>query len=162
MMFRKIVDAFRTAMPEITIATDLIAGFPTETDDDFQRTVELIEATKPDVINSSKFSPRPGTAASKFTRVDTSIVKARTKKLHEVIKRVTYSRNLYWKGWEGEIIIDEVNDRFIQGRNYAYKPVVLDEILPEIKIERNQLVGKSLTVKIKEVSNFCLKGSIMT
>jgi threonylcarbamoyladenosine tRNA methylthiotransferase CDKAL1 len=162
MVFRKIVDAFRTAIPEITIATDLIAGFPTETDDDFQRTVDLIEATKPDVINSSKFSPRPGTAASKFTRVDTSIVKARTKKLHEVIKRVTYCRNLYWKGWEGEIIIDEVNDRFIQGRNYAYKPVVLDEILPEIKIERNQLVGKILTVKIKEVSNFCLKGSIMT
>jgi threonylcarbamoyladenosine tRNA methylthiotransferase CDKAL1 len=161
-VFRQIVDVFRTAIPEITIATDLIAGFPSETDEDFQRTVDLIEATKPDVINSSKFSPRPGTLASKFTRVDTSVVKARTKKLHELIRQVTYSRNMQWKGWEGEILVDEVNDKFIQGRNYAYKPVVLDDVLPEIKIERNQLLGKRLTVKIKEVSNFCLKGSIMT
>jgi threonylcarbamoyladenosine tRNA methylthiotransferase CDKAL1 len=160
--FRKIVDVFRTAIPEITIATDLIAGFPSETDEDFQRTIDLIKATKPDVINSSKFSPRPGTLASKFTRVDTSVVKARTKKLHELIRQVTYSRNMQWKGWEGEILVDEVNDKFIQGRNYAYKPVVLDDVLPEIKIERNQLLGKRLTVKIKEVSNFCLKGSIMT
>ena len=161
-VFRQIVDVFRTAIPEITIATDLIAGFPSETDEDFQRTVDLIEATKPDVINSSKFSPRPGTLASKFTRVDTSVVKARTKKLHELIRQVSYSRNMQWKGWEGEILVDEVNDKFIQGRNYAYKPVVLDDVLPEIKIEGNQLLGKKLTVKVKEVSNFCLKGSIMT
>ena len=161
-VFCQIVDAFRTAIPEITIATDLIAGFPSETDEDFQRTVDLIKATKPDVINSSKFSPRPGTLASKFTRVDTSVVKARTKKLHELIRQVTYSRNMQWKGWEGEILVDEVNDKFIQGRNYAYKPVILYDVLPKIKIERNQLLGKRLTVKIKEVSNFCLKGSIMT
>jgi threonylcarbamoyladenosine tRNA methylthiotransferase CDKAL1 len=161
-VFRQIVDVFRTAIPEITIATDLIAGFPAETDEDFQRTVDLIKATKPDVINSSKFSPRPGTAASKFTRVDTSVVKTRTKKLHEVIRQVAYSRNVQWKGWEGEILVDEVNDKSIQGRNYAYKPVVLDGVLPELKIERNQLLGKILTVKIKEVSNFCLKGTIMT
>jgi hypothetical protein len=69
---------------------------------------------------------------------------------------------MQWKGWEGEILVDEVNDKFIQGRNYAYKPVVLVDVLPEIKIERNQLLCKRLTVKIKEVSNFCLKGSIMT
>jgi len=59
-------------------------------------------------------------------------------------------------------LVDEVNDKFIQGRNYAYKPVILYDVLPKIKIERNQLLGKRLTVKIKEVSNFCLKGSIMT
>jgi threonylcarbamoyladenosine tRNA methylthiotransferase CDKAL1 len=161
-VFRQIVDVFRTAIPEITIATDLIAGFPAETDEDFQMTVDLIKATKPDVINSSKFSPRPGTEASKFTRIDTSVVKTRTKKLHEVIRQVAYSRNVQWKGWEGEILVDEVNDKSIQGRNYAYKPVVLDDVLPELKIERNQLLGKILTVKIKEVSNFCLKGTIMT
>jgi len=161
-VFRQMVEMYRTAIPEITIATDLIAGFPTETDEDFQMTVDLIRETRPDVINSSKFSPRPGTVASKYTRVDTSIVKARTKKLHEVIREVTHGRNVQWIGWEGEILIDEVNDKFIQGRNYAYKAVVLNDVLPEIKIERNQLLGKILTVKIKEVSNFCLKGSIMT
>ena len=161
-VFRQMVEMYRTAIPEITIATDLIAGFPTETDEDFQMTVDLIRETRPDVINSSKFSPRPGTVASKYTRVDTSIVKARTKKLHEVIREVTHGRNVQWMGWEGEILIDEVNDKFIQGRNYAYKAVVLNDVLPEIKIERNQLLGKILTVKIKEVSNFCLKGSIMT
>jgi len=79
-----------------------------------------------------------------------------------VIREVTHGRNVQWMGWEGEILIDEVNDKFIQGRNYAYKAVVLNDVLPEIKIERNQLLGKRLTVKIKEVSNFCLKGSIMT
>ncbi len=161
MMFRKIVDAFRTSIPEITVATDLIAGFPTETAEDFQSTADLIEEIQPDVINSSKFSPRPGTSASKLTRVDTSIVKTRTKKLHELIRQVTYRRNLYWKGWEGEIIVDEVKDGFIQGRNYAYKPVVLDRTLSIKKFETKQLLGTSLRVKITEVSNFCLKGSMM-
>jgi hypothetical protein len=69
---------------------------------------------------------------------------------------------MQWKGWEGEILVDEVNDKFIKAGIMRLIPVHKNDVLPEIKIERNQLLGKRLTVKIKEVSNFCLKGSIMT
>src|SRR4029078_9412456 len=68
-VFRQMVEMYRTAIPEITIATDLIAGFPTETDEDFQMTVDLIRATRPDVINFSKLSTLPGDVPSHILRV---------------------------------------------------------------------------------------------
>jgi threonylcarbamoyladenosine tRNA methylthiotransferase CDKAL1 len=161
-MFSRIIASFRKLIPGITIATDLIAGFPSETEEDFQRTVALIKATEPDVVNSSRFSSRPGTVASRFPKVDLNEVMDRTKRLHGVIKTVSQRRNKFWKGWEGKIVIDEVNDKFIQGRNYAYKPVVMEKKSIDQKLKKSQFLGAILRVKVIEISNFSLKGSILS
>jgi len=122
----------------------------------------LIRETKPDVVNISKYSPRPGTLASKLSRIDSSLVTSRTHELHKMVRAISSERNETWKDWRGDIIIDEVNDKFIQGRNYAYKPVVLAK-LPESKfIENNRILGSMLEVRIEDSSNFCLKGSVIT
>ncbi len=63
--FVEIVEKFRKTHPLITIATDIIVGYPSETDDDFQKTVELMKKVKPDVLNISRFWARPGTIAKK-------------------------------------------------------------------------------------------------
>jgi MiaB-like tRNA modifying enzyme len=57
--FLEVVDAFRKEIPEITIETDIIVGYPTETEEDFEKTVDLLKTFNPDVVNISRFFPRP-------------------------------------------------------------------------------------------------------
>lgn len=162
MTFRRVVDAFRKHNPKITVATDIIVGFPSESDEDFQRTLDLIEETKPDIVNASRFSPRPGTLASRFSRINSSVVTRRTNELHKIIRAISRERNEIWRQWKGNIIIDEVHDKFIQGRNYAYKPVFLAPIPSLQDMERNRILGSMLKVRIDDISNFSLKGSILS
>ena len=65
---KDLITRLKDKIPEITIATDIITGFPTETNEDFEQTLDLISFMDPDIVNSSKFSSRPGTAASKLKR----------------------------------------------------------------------------------------------
>ena len=57
----EIVDELRSNFPGLSISTDLIVGYPTETPDDFDESVELVSSLKPDMINLSRYEPRPGT-----------------------------------------------------------------------------------------------------
>ncbi|MFA5993208.1 MAG: tRNA (N(6)-L-threonylcarbamoyladenosine(37)-C(2))-methylthiotransferase [Candidatus Pacearchaeota archaeon] len=86
--FVKIVEKFRKNFPrskfrESTIATDIIIGYPTETDEDFEKTLDLIRKIKPEVLNISVFSSRPGTAASKLKQLSSEFIKKRSKKLND-------------------------------------------------------------------------------
>ena len=157
-IFLDVVREIRKKIPEITIATDIITGFPSESERDFEETLNLIEESQPDVINSSKYSPRPGTVASKYPKVDTSIVKERSTRLHDTIKKTSMTRNLMWKGWKGEVLIDEILDNGeIQGRNYAYRPVIMN--LPgNQQFDPKQFLGHYLSVKVVKVSNYSLFG----
>jgi len=117
------VGAVRPA--QSTIGADLIAGFPTETDEDFEQTLDLITFMDPDVVNSSKFSSRPGTAASKLKRVDDNIISSRSERLHDLIKAIAKRRNSKWIDWEGEILINEIEHGKLKGRNDYYKSIIL-------------------------------------
>ena len=157
-IFLDVVREMRKKIPEITIATDIITGFPSESERDFEETLNLIEESQPDVINSSKYSPRPGTVASKYPKVGTSIVKERSTRLHDTIKKTSMTRNLMWKGWKGEVLIDEILDNGkIQGRNYAYRPVIMN-LQGNQQFDPKQFLGHCLSVKVVKVSNYSLFG----
>jgi MiaB-like tRNA modifying enzyme len=160
-IFLDIVKELRKKIPEITIATDIITGFPSESESDFEETLNLIEESQPDVVNSSRYSPRPGTVASKYPRLNTKIVKERSTRLHETIKKTSMSRNQMWYGWNGKILIDELlENEKIQGRNYAYRPVIIN--LPRAeKFDPNRLLGHYLSVKVVEISNYSLIGKLI-
>ena len=126
--FKEIVRQFREKIPDMTIATDIITGFPDETDDDFELTLKMITDLEPDIINSSKFSPRPGTTASKLKRISHEIMVKRSEILHNVIKHIAKKRNARWLNWEGHILIDEIdNGGVLKGRNQYYKSVIIKE-----------------------------------
>lgn len=72
------------SVPGITIATDIICGFPTETDEDFEATVDLVHEYQFPSLFINQFYPRPGTPAAKLKRIDTVEVKRRTKALAEL------------------------------------------------------------------------------
>ena len=127
-IFRNAVYEFRKSFPEITIATDIIVGFPNETDEDFQQTIDLIVETEPDIVNISKYSQRSGTISSQFKNISSDQKKFRSKILHTLSRNISKKRNSFWKNWVGEIYIDEITDKLIQGRNYAYKSVIIKNI----------------------------------
>jgi MiaB/RimO family radical SAM methylthiotransferase len=124
--FLDAVHGFRKRIPEVTIATDVIVGFPSETEEDFQQTVDLLQAAQPDIVNLSKYSARPGVSASSEKKIASHITKKRTQRLDKIVKDISLARNSRWIGWTGDVIIDEIAENYIQGRNYAYKPIVLD------------------------------------
>lgn len=140
--FMKTVNAFRREVPEITIATDFICGFPGESEQAFERSMKLIEEIRPDVVNVSKFFARPKTLAGRMTQLPARTVKERSKKMAELVRKVQLEKNKSWIGWTGQILVDEKGsgDSWI-GRNYAYKPVVVEN--------GENLLGKFLNVKVK-------------
>lgn len=84
--FEKIVAAFRKQIPGIYISTDIIVGFPTETDADFKKTVKLLKKVKPGKVNISKFYPRPKTPAAGMKQRPMEIMKKRSIALAKICK----------------------------------------------------------------------------
>ena len=154
--FRSIAVQFRTKFPEACIATDIIVGFPSETDADFQKTIDLMNQIEPDVINISRYSARPGTDAAKLKKHSSQVLKSRSESAHLISRKIAKLRNKYWLGWEGEVIIDEINGDVAQGRNYAYKPVIL-----LAQPAQGVTLGQKIIVKITGFSSYALKGKII-
>ncbi len=154
--FRRIVNSFREKIPEITLATDVICGFPGESKEAFQQTVELIEEVQPDIVNISKFFPRPHTSAGKMKPfVHPREVKERSRRLAELSKRVSLERNRKWMGWKGRILVDEVGKKVSSwvGRNFVYKPVVVKT--------GEALFGRFLVVRVVRVFSTYLEAEIV-
>jgi MiaB-like tRNA modifying enzyme len=142
--FKTTVKTFRTAFPEITLATDVICGFPGETRLAFQNTLKLIKEVKPDIVNVSKFFPRPRTAAAEMhgAFVDATEIKQRSATVAQLAKQIAFERNQRWIGWTGEVLIDEkgkIPKSWIS-RNFAYKPVVIEN--------STKLLGKTVHVQV--------------
>jgi threonylcarbamoyladenosine tRNA methylthiotransferase CDKAL1 len=154
--FMKGVQFFRERIPKITIATDIIVGYPSETEEDFQQTVDLITKTEPDIVNISKYSARPGVLASSEKKVPSHITKRRTHTMDKLAKEISSARNSQWVGWSGEIVIDEVKDKFIQGRNFAYKPVVLAPTTDKQANMNDLSLGSEIKVSVFKFSNHAL------
>src|SRR5918993_1168724 len=159
--FMDAVEAFRRKIPEMTISTDIIVGFPSETEDDFKETVDLVERSQPDIVNISRYAARPGTEAYgwKGMRVNSQVSKERSECMHALTRRIAKERNSIWQDWQGEIVIDEIA-KVRQGRNYAYKPVVISSSSTNAP-DRQILLGDKVRVKIYDFSNFSLKAKII-
>ncbi len=84
--FKKIVKTFRKQINGITISTDLIAGYPTESEKDFEKTMKFMKKIKPDVINISRFGSRPGTLASRLKQLPSEEVKERSRILSQLLQ----------------------------------------------------------------------------
>jgi MiaB-like tRNA modifying enzyme len=146
--FVDIVNAVRKEIPEMTISTDIIVGYPTETEEQFQDTLKLVEQIKPDTINIARFSPRPGTTAATMAgQVHGNVKKDRSRQLTDVYRKVSAERNKQWLGWEGDVIVDEKVKDGVSARNYAYKTIVIRKDIP---------LGTILKVKITEASTYFL------
>lgn len=110
---------------DFTFETDIIVGYPTEKEKDFFDTIKFIKETKPDVVNVTKFSKRPGTEASKLKELNSKIVKKRSKEISDLVRKISYEKNLSLVGKKFEVLIQEKGENCMKGRNECYKQVIL-------------------------------------
>ena len=152
--FIKIVEIFRDKYPNITISTDIIVGFPSETDDQFQNTIDLLNTIKPDITNITRFSARPFTKAKDLKgRIKTEIVKERSRKLTEICSNISKEKNKKHIGKKYNILITEKGkDNTYVGRAGNYKSIVVEE-----KFD----IGEFIPVEINKAESTYLVGSII-
>jgi tRNA A37 methylthiotransferase MiaB len=127
--FKAQVARFRKRYRNLTLSTDVITGFPGETDKDYRKTVELIEWVKPNIVNVTRYSPRPGTPAAKAkNQVPGWMSKERSRELTTLRFRISKSINIGKEGDREEVLVTEKgkNDTYI-GRTVSYTPVVIEE-----------------------------------
>jgi len=147
--------ALKEEFENLTISTDIICGFPGETEYDFLRTINFIKWLKPEILNISKFTPRPGTKAKGMKQLDSKTIKERSVRLSIIFRNSLQSINKNWKNWEGEVLVlhkgRQPNQFF--GRNLAYKNIFIDNYNGEF--------GEFVNVKIYKIAGFNLYGKII-
>ena len=152
--YKTIVEEFKKKYPYVTIATDIIVGFPTETEQDFLETIELIKVTMPDAVNISRFRPRHGTLAARMEgQIDGAEMKRRSRLMSSICQNIASLRNEPWFGWEGEVLVDEQGKEGTWiGRNFVYKQVILGGKLSH---------GEKIKAKITKTGPYDLLGIVL-
>jgi len=150
--FVEITETLRENIPRITIATDVIVGFPTERDEDFALSLEFVRKTRPDVVNISKYAPRAGTVASRMKELPVSVVSGRSKLLSRICAQISLESNLRMIGFEECVYVTARNSKGKSiGRTSNYKIVVLQD--PSI-------LGKRVLAKIIKAYPRYLEGTV--
>jgi len=150
--FGELVKFFKKKIENISIATDIIVGFPYESEEDFNKSLELIKDIKPDIINVSRYGTRPNTEAQKFEQISEKVKKERSKIMSKLALEISYDNNKNLVGKKERILVVEKGRKgnFI-GRASNYKAIA---------IEKN-LLGKFADVKIKKAHKCYLEGEIL-
>ena len=127
--YLEVVARLRAAMPALTMSTDIIVGFPGETEEQFAETMELVEAAGFDDAYTFKYSVRDGTPAVKLRdRVSDEVASERLDRLISVVRQQARSRNQAWVGSEQEVLVERPARRgaMMLGRTRSNHLVLLD------------------------------------
>ncbi len=150
--FYKHIEFIRKNIKQITIETDVIIGFPTETDQDFIETINMVKRIKPEAINISKFGTRPHNKI--LGNLNPDVVKQRSIQLSRIAREIRYNYNTKFINKKISILVTEETNRSINGRNNIYKEIIIEN--PEKKI-----LGTYQQIRINFVSANALYGSII-
>jgi tRNA-2-methylthio-N6-dimethylallyladenosine synthase len=158
--YRAVVRRLRRSRPDIAITTDLIVGFPGETDTDFQATLELVREVGFVDAYSFKYSPRPGTAAAERDPVlSAELAQERLEILQELQGGLTLAAHRARVGDETEVLVEGESRRRggqLQGRDPYHRVVNLPEYLAGSRVE----VGDLVVARIVEATPHSLIGTV--
>ncbi|GAB5046326.1 tRNA (N6-isopentenyl adenosine(37)-C2)-methylthiotransferase MiaB [Thermodesulfovibrio sp. TK110] len=143
----------REAIPNISITSDIIVGFPQEQDKDFEKTLDALKKIQFDGIFAFKFSPRPQTPASKLDGAVPEDIKSR--RLTEVLRlqdEITERKNKALEGTIQEVLIEDKEGKYSTGRTRTNKVV---------KIPSDINLGRIIDVKIIKAHRHSLEGEII-
>jgi len=148
--YRDIVARLRQGVPGITLSTDYIVGFPSETDEDFALTMADLRATRPLKVNITRFSPRPGTPAASMENPHFRIKKERSRALTQLHHEITSE---YMRGWAGRRL-----SVLVAGEGKRSTSVARDDFYHMVVIPETISPGTRLDVKICGASTTYMTG----
>lgn len=131
--YRGIIEKVRAAMPHSTITTDIIVGFPGETESDFQATMDLTTELRFLAAYTFQYSKRPGTPAAEMpNQIPAEVVAERYSRLHEHLNTVSQSVNQEVVGKSAEVLITDINENRASGKSRDFRLVHFDA-LPQMR-----------------------------
>ena len=142
------VEKLRSSCPDVTISTDIIVAFPTETREDFEDTLDVMKKVKFDQIFSFKYSPRPETEAQHLTMIDADEASARLSELQELNIKIIDEKNKTHLGKIYNVYFEELNaNYFVSGRsdnNFIIKVKGSDELLGQFRDVKITSIGRTI------------------
>jgi tRNA-2-methylthio-N6-dimethylallyladenosine synthase len=152
------VEWLRALVPDVAISTDMIVGFPGESDDDFMQTMELVKAIEFDAMYLFKYSPRPGTRATMFgDQIPEAVKSERFNALLDVQEAIQLRRNRDRIGRCEEVLVEGSSKKGsvqLTGRTRQNRPVNF--------VGHPSLTGSLLTVRIEKGGVHSLEGKVCT
>ena len=123
--YRAIIAHARSLVADLSVSTDVIVGYPGETEEQFQRTLDLLEEIKFDVVHIQGFSPRPRTTAARQPDdVSQAEKKRRINVLLDAQRRIAEAANRCWLGRTVEVLVERVEDGEFSGRTRQNRVVL--------------------------------------
>ncbi|RLI77668.1 threonylcarbamoyladenosine tRNA methylthiotransferase [Archaeoglobales archaeon] len=125
--FVEVVSTFKKNFEDVLVSTDIIVGFPTENEESFWRSYELIKEIKPDIVNITRYSPRKGTPAYRLKDMPDWVKKERSRKLTRLMREIGIENNRRFLGKKYRVLITKKgkNSTFLSRTN-SYRAVVLN------------------------------------
>lgn len=152
--FEESIKVIKEKNPNMSFATDIICGFPTETKEQFKETMKLVKRHDFAMINISKFYPRSGTVAAKMKILPTKEVKERSKELSEWFRKQNYNKE--YEGTTVKALVSEVGkNNSLIARLENYKQVIIKNCSDK------NLIGEEVKVKIQETTRDDLRGELV-
>ncbi len=154
--YMTLFEKIRSRIPKAAITTDIIVGFPGETEEDFQDTLDVVETCKYDNAFTFIFSPRVGTPAERMTDDTPREEKERRlARLNELVNRYSLEANLAYVGGTVDVLVTGKSDRG-EGKVCGYT-----ETMKLVNIDGpDDLIGRIVPVKITEAKSFSLNGEV--
>ena len=152
-----LVDKLRKAIPDIGLTTDIIVGFPGETEEDFQETLDVVEKARYDSAFTFIYSKRSGTPAAKMPeQVPEEVVKERFDRLLSLVNKISKEKTKLLEGTIQEVLVEEVNKKipgYVSGRlsNNSIVHFPAD----------TSLIGSIVNVKLNEAKGFYYMGEMV-
>lgn len=141
---KSIINKFRTAFPNITIATDIITGYPTETKADHELTLDFIQEIKPDVLNLSKFSKHKNTPAENLKDLPIEIMNKRNQETMRLHRDTALENKRKFLNKITKVLVNKkISNNLYEARDKNYNIVLLNS--------KENILGKTLEVKIKQL-----------
>lgn len=155
--YLELVSKLRRAVPEITLSTDIIVGFPGETEEDFQETLSLVRQVKYDSAFTFLYSVRQGTPAAQYEdQIPEDVKHERFNRLVDAVNQESMMKNAAYKGRVEKVLVEGVskkNDETLTGRTEGFK-------LVDFAGDKS-LIGQMVDVEITEGKTFSLTGRIV-
>ncbi|WP_424006362.1 tRNA (N(6)-L-threonylcarbamoyladenosine(37)-C(2))-methylthiotransferase [Haloferax denitrificans] len=124
--FREIVETFDRELDYWTLSTDFIVGYPTETDADHERSMELLREIRPEKVNVTRFSKRPGTDAADLKGLGGTLKKERSKEMSEAKMDIVAAAYDEMVGTERDVlVVEEGTGDSVKCRDEAYRQIIV-------------------------------------
>lgn len=160
-----LIKKLREAIPDITISTDIIVGFPGETEEDFEETLSLVKEVEYDSAFTFLYSVRHGTPAEKFEdQIPEEIKHQRFNRLVDAVNEISERKNLEYLGRVEKVLVEGVskNNPFaLSGRTDGFKLVNFSTEGTSFENRSRDLIGETIDIEITVSKTFSLEGRIV-